>query len=700
MYKKENLLTERGNDIEAGVHRFLESGGLAVSFDVFDTLITRRVIKPSAIFAMMEKRMVCSGEARLSSLPFYRIRTSVESALYKNKGHAITLMDIYRQIGVRLSLDDAILTFLMKEEIRLEEELSVAIPRMVRLANSLVDRGINVFFTSDMYLSSEIIERLLVKAGVRVSPNSVHVSSELMKSKSDGKLYDWIVTHYGIQPSRLLHIGDNPVSDLSIPHGKGIVGLICLDARPSQRELDLASAGSVEGQLLAGASRSARLKLQGSEDEDTSTMETARLGIEVAGPIFCAYVGWVLATVKTTGNSRVYFVARDGQVFLEIAKILTSDSKNETNLRYLYGSRQAWHLPAIRRIDEHVIEWLCERDPYLCLNTLAERLEMEVDSLVLQLHKNGLRRMDPTRRMNSGEINELKRILSTDSMSDFIVDHASAFRDRVIGYFKQEGVFDEETVNIVDIGWNGRMQDSLVRILEGKEILVNGLYFGLRRAFRPTANSRKSSFFYGQEDSFATRVLGDRMCGILEIIASADHGSTKGYAYNVDLGNWEPVLYDSSNLIAIKWGLRGLRAGITSYAIEYHAVSKYLDFSGSGLDNVKGSIHRLMNQFYHRPDAQEAKLIGGFLWNSDQNSAQFRTFAPTVSGWNAFRFVFSLDPGRRMMITSWLQATRAQSGKITRLVLAAYLVLKSCSTIASYHSRDFRKRLAAFRNRN
>jgi predicted HAD superfamily hydrolase len=69
-------------------------------------------------------------------------------------------------------------------------------------------------------------------------------------------------------------------------------------------------------------------------------------------PMLFGFVHWCLVEAQKKGIQRLYFVARDGQILQKIAQVICHNWGYTIDCRYLYGSRQAWHLPAIQEIGE------------------------------------------------------------------------------------------------------------------------------------------------------------------------------------------------------------------------------------------------------------------------------------------------------------------------------------------------------------
>lgn len=71
---------------------------------------------------------------------------------------------------------------------------------------------VKVIFTSDMYLESDVIRKILEKNGY-TEEDKIYLSSEVKVSKSKGKLFDYIIKDIDLKPEEIIHIGDNYCSD-------------------------------------------------------------------------------------------------------------------------------------------------------------------------------------------------------------------------------------------------------------------------------------------------------------------------------------------------------------------------------------------------------------------------------------------------------------------------------------------------------
>jgi len=174
-----------------------------VTFDVFDTLITRLVLQPEDVFKLVEARAMKLGFGK----GFATRRQQAEQRCYVKYGDRTSLQLIYKELqGFSLPEKEQL------QALELELELKVVLPRkeVQELLLTLVEQGKRVILCSDMYLSSEFIQELLYHCGY---PQDLElwVSNEVGLGKHDGKLWEQFFSEH--KHEKTLHIGDNRVAD-------------------------------------------------------------------------------------------------------------------------------------------------------------------------------------------------------------------------------------------------------------------------------------------------------------------------------------------------------------------------------------------------------------------------------------------------------------------------------------------------------
>lgn len=156
-----------------------------ISFDVFDTLIKRDVANSADVFTMMEQMLLDEGKPFARG--FAQLRKNAEQEAKVNMANReITIKDIYD----RIPIGDIDKQETIQLEYRLETELSVPNLPIQRLYRECVKRNITIIFISDMYLPTNVIQKILEKNGYR--SGKLYVSSDCGCTKRSGKVFSYI----------------------------------------------------------------------------------------------------------------------------------------------------------------------------------------------------------------------------------------------------------------------------------------------------------------------------------------------------------------------------------------------------------------------------------------------------------------------------------------------------------------------------
>lgn len=189
-----------------------------ISFDIFDTLLVRPSVKPKDIFYLLNGVQI-GGQ----NINFAKLRMNAEEAL--NDSYA-TIEQIWDSIGENnkvFSNED--IKLLMCKELELEKQMLTVRNDVYEVYKYAVSLGKRIIATSDMYIPSNILKDILTSKGYN-NIKEVYVSCEAKKRKDEGKLFEYVIEKEKIvDPSSMVHIGDNFYSDYKIPIEKGITAL-------------------------------------------------------------------------------------------------------------------------------------------------------------------------------------------------------------------------------------------------------------------------------------------------------------------------------------------------------------------------------------------------------------------------------------------------------------------------------------------
>ncbi|MFV0364650.1 MAG: HAD family hydrolase [Suipraeoptans sp.] len=190
-----------------------------VSFDMFDTLITRPCINPQDIFTLIESKY---------KIPFFkqrRVAAESRARLLKDfDKQEITIDEIYDNYKTMFTISESEREELKQSEMEMEIEIVQSRKSVKKLYNYAKMKGKKIIITSDMYLPKDHLQKMLVRA--EYDDNLIiYVSSEYNATKRSGSLYEHIITEMdneGILTKNILHIGDNSTSDIEVANRYGI----------------------------------------------------------------------------------------------------------------------------------------------------------------------------------------------------------------------------------------------------------------------------------------------------------------------------------------------------------------------------------------------------------------------------------------------------------------------------------------------
>jgi FMN phosphatase YigB (HAD superfamily) len=597
------------------------------SFDVFDTVLTRAVGDPAALFLLLGRRL--SNRSLIPCTPeaFARARVDSErrASLNAPGGH-VSLAQVYMELGSRLYLDDAQRAAVLESEYELEAELIRPVPGAADRISAARAARKQIVFISDMYLPACFIRTQLSDHRLWEEGDALHVSCETGKWKTSGELFRAMLEHHHTPASAAVHSGNDYRADIEAPRRLGIRVESLSNANLNRYERILEShLWATEGlsSLMAGASRLARLRVHTDSAREATLCEVAA---GVAAPTLVGYVLWILHTAQRFGLERLYFVSRDGQILLKIAKRLAEKVGFACEMRYLYGSRQAWHLPGLTQISETELSWILDPSPLFSVRSVLARVRLDPDQVRDELFLLGFDRSDWDRNLDHKEQGSLRYLFEAERVKRLIMTTAEIERELTTSYLKQEGLLESVRKGIVEIGWHGRLQNSLSAILRaagGSPPM--GLYFGLHKHEFPSDSGPRESYFFDGRYSYGYMNLMSYLECLLEIFCSADHGRTVGYASRQ--GRIDPILKEERNEQLISWGLLQVQRSVVTFVEELILDPSLINCWA----DVRPAIAEVLWAFWQDPSKSEAVAWGTFPYEDDQAGAYRKCVANCYS---------------------------------------------------------------------
>lgn len=338
-----------------------------ISFDIFDTLITRPLYKPQHVFELMDgefKKLV------RTNVSFCKIRMDGEAAARKKFGienpeyQDVTLDEIYSEIEELYHLDRAVVDHLKKKENYLEIQISKQRKSVKELYELAKDLQKKVIIVSDMYLTKDIIETILEKNGYTGYEN-LYLSSDIRLTKNSGDLFKYVLNDLAVPGNKILHFGDTWENDFVNPGKLGIRTFLI----PKTREVfeniikgqetnrcatigNWAAAGTIQqnsykdsigyGAMMAVvANKYFDNPYRTFNSETDFNADPYFVGYYPVGMHLYGFVKWLIEQGKMLGYKKLYFMSRDGYLPMLVYMKLAEKDGNAPKAEYLYSSRKA-----------------------------------------------------------------------------------------------------------------------------------------------------------------------------------------------------------------------------------------------------------------------------------------------------------------------------------------------------------------------
>ncbi|MFS1704518.1 hypothetical protein ACLR2L_16755, partial [Alteromonas sp. AMM-1] len=200
--------------VERALATVHEQGIQLVSLDIFDTLVYRRVTRPSEIFKYAFERVQSALSLPMTAAEYCELRVSTEVRVKRESTHGEVSLET---IIAGLPFQPEVRAELLVAELATEAEFGFVSEEMVQLVEALCDMNVPVVLISDMYLSKTQIQQTFFTHYPQLLGLPLFVSSEYQKNKASGTLFQFVQTQYQIDYANWLHVGDNRVADRDMP---------------------------------------------------------------------------------------------------------------------------------------------------------------------------------------------------------------------------------------------------------------------------------------------------------------------------------------------------------------------------------------------------------------------------------------------------------------------------------------------------
>ena len=449
-----------------------------VSFDLFDTLIHRKnLFSPKDLFRYVQAEAKKQLGLDIDNFTELRVRAE-ERARVRVWGYSIEEVDlgaIYAELKQMLGVTPQCSEALKQIELNYEKSMLVPLESGIALMEAALIAGKKIIIVTDTYFSEDFIKEIVAQAGYH-SISKIYVSSIYGKTKQTGSLFSIVLNDLGCSPKRMLHVGDNRLSDVSMALSKGVRTFFVPTIKHRLKwRCGLGDEPSGEpflSSLLCEISRS-MAEDNGSVDRLALLQKVGQQNLSV---LYYAFSAWLLDNLKHGGYKRVYFAARDGLIMKQFFDRVAAAAGFEIDSRYLYVSRLALY-PSLIFTEPETARYLFSHSwDHLTIEETLNRISLEFDEVKDLLAEYGLL----NRKLELNEITRPKFKAFLEKAWPLLQRKNQKNFDMVEMYMRQEMLLTDEKAAFVDIGWHGSLQNCLVNLLDylGINKEIDGYYLG------------------------------------------------------------------------------------------------------------------------------------------------------------------------------------------------------------------------------
>lgn len=513
-----------------------EDATKAVSFDMFDTLTVRNVFDPKDLFDRIAHDPAFPADAAGSDFPNLRIRAESQvRARFKRQGRNIdpTLDDIYRELRDAAGIEDHAAETLKRLECAAEIAAAQPRPALKLLYDYAVDLGKHVIICTDMYLPKTVIDEILRKCGY-ARAHTVFLSSESGHTKKHGEIFHHIARKFELDAHQCLHFGDNAHSDIKMAKQAGWRAM----KTPAVRDFFLKDAGALHGlvppfasskQMPGEASKATYALLSNRvfggalTPPSADAITTRDFGYVALGPFLLSLALWMLRLARQKHIDHIAFLARDGHLPIQAARLAAQATGEATRMSYLPISRRVL-FPYFLQQPGGIEKILSIRyDPR---QTIEKYLSERFGETALELFSKAAQSrtgLSPAGFMK--DHHDFVCDILRDNLD--VLQAETADKNRNLVAYYREKLPQAENAALFDVGRKGTFQAALSQIAGGP---LHGFYVVTNYEILKNAPGRAFDSFLGMMDSRMREKNPDTI--LYETMLSEKAGSFAGFDAN------------------------------------------------------------------------------------------------------------------------------------------------------------------------
>lgn len=311
----------------------------------------------------------------------------------------------------------------------------------------------------------------------------------------------------------------------------------------------------------------------------------------------------------------IFFLSREGAFLKKLYDNLEKDEKKNINTHYMYISRKAIINATLDDLSIEKFEYMqVYKDLSLYMFLKGLNFNDEEIDFVLEENKNTAKNLINDYFYSK----EFKNLKSNKLFVDLYEKKRREYRNNLEKYLSKIGYSTASKIAIVDVGWNGTIQDGLYKL--NKHYNLFGYYIGTTNKSKNNTNKKYGLLFdcISMENPFCFERY------IYEYICVANHGGTDGYDEKgnpILLNDADNELYEQFfkkiqeeilikckeiNLVICKTNINEIDL---EYFIKYKHAKMLLFLSGNNKRIIKNAISRHPDNFINKKSKKTLKNI-------------------------------------------------------------------------------------------
>lgn len=542
--------------IEAGRQHAAQA--TIVSFDLFDTLLIRRIHDPDLVKLPVARYIAALAKQHGLNWSWQRVqalRDAVEQRQRQKTGQSFddfeacypvfmeeTLGEIFQD-----SMSSELLNMVTDYELKMESSMLVPRQQFVAWLAELQELQKRIFIVSDIYLPARHLERLAEQAGLLQFAEAVISSADTFLAKASGKAFPLMQKRFDLPRQGWLHVGDNPISDGVRPVEFGLKALVLHDADEKWRKAIVKRQTNYSDGRPFWRGRALQQLMMPLEAENIKRPKLYTEGYNFLAPLIGAFVQRIAERCRELGIKKVYFMSREGwtfdRVWDEIAPVLFPEGALPQT-HYLYVSRMALAgascaQQGLTRDNADIVFLPAGNRDF---RDVCRIFGLQVEPLLSHLHNHQLSPETTLSSQHEGYVplnrRRFNELLEDEAFQAEVKAQVQDCSEALQRYLTSVGFFEYEEVALVDIGWLGTIQRFFYQAIEHRadKPRCHGFLFCATRGipFPATPDNYIEGFVYDRYrfDLAGSSVLYAR--DLFEEACRAPHPTLVGYRLKGD----------------------------------------------------------------------------------------------------------------------------------------------------------------------